>query len=473
MLSHRRSDVTTVLYVDDDPVVGARRGRALERERARFDVQVVRDRNDALEQVDERPVDCLVGPLEDRALLESVRATDPALPVVLVGEPDTAVALNRALEGGATDVVYRTDDTWLDLLTVRIERAAEEYHRRLEFERYQLMLDSVPDGVYALDRDLHYQYVNQAMTDLLGYPAEKLEGSDISLVNDDSGIERANEARLRALERDDRRGVAYNDHITADGERIPCEVLFRAIVDDDEFQGTVGVLRDISDRLERERELKRQNDRLNEFTSIVSHDLRNPLLIALGNLELAEETGDEAAIEEATLALERMYDLIEDLLTLARQGRVIDDRERLDLASLVDTALLTVGTDDVTVDVDGLESVTVSGDETRLGELLENLFRNTVEHSSTSHALDDEGDGDTVTIWVGPLEDEPGFYVEDDGPGIPESERDRVFDPGYTTREGGTGFGLRIVEEIVDAHGWSIELREGRTGGARFEITYD
>jgi signal transduction histidine kinase len=63
-----------------------------------------------------------------------------------------------------------------------------------------------------------------------------------------------------------------------------------------------------------------------------------------------------------------------------------------------------------------------------------------------------------------------GFFVEDDGPGIPEDERDQIFDHGYTTNESGTGFGLSIVTTIVEALGWEINAKKATDGGARFEI---
>jgi signal transduction histidine kinase len=80
-----------------------------------------------------------------------------------------------------------------------------------------------------------------------------------------------------------------------------------------------------------------------------------------------------------------------------------------------------------------------------------------------------EHGGEDVTIRVGALDD--GFYVEDDGGGIPESERGDVFDAGYTTAADGNGFGLSIVQKIVEAQGWRIDVTESAEGGARFEIT--
>jgi len=74
-----------------------------------------------------------------------------------------------------------------------------------------------------------------------------------------------------------------------------------------------------------------------------------------------------------------------------------------------------------------------------------------------------------VTVTVGTIDD--GVYVEDDGPGIPEDDREDVFEAGYSTAADGTGFGLSIVKQIAEAHGWAISVTEGAGGGARFEIT--
>ena len=74
-----------------------------------------------------------------------------------------------------------------------------------------------------------------------------------------------------------------------------------------------------------------------------------------------------------------------------------------------------------------------------------------------------------MNINVGSLAD--GFYVADDGAGIPKGEREDVFEPGYSTTTDGTGFGLRIVKQIADAHGWDICVTDSENDGARFEIT--
>lgn len=75
-----------------------------------------------------------------------------------------------------------------------------------------------------------------------------------------------------------------------------------------------------------------------------------------------------------------------------------------------------------------------------------------------------------MTVTVGRLADDAGFYVEDDGPGIPSDRRSAVFERGVASDEGGTGLGLSIVATVANAHGWAVSATEGSDGGARFEF---
>ena len=207
---------------------------------------------------------------------------------------------------------------------------------------------------------------------------------------------------------------------------------------------------------ERTAELQRQNDRLEEFAGVVSHDLRNPLEVARGRTELAREECDSDHLEAVERAHDRMTALIDDLLTLAREGKPVTDAEAVDLGQVVGSCWRTVDTGEATLRTDAEEML--RADEGRLRQLLENLMRNAVEHG-----------GDDVTVTVGSLPG--GFYVADDGPGIGPEQREEVFDAGYSTSRSGTGFGLRIVEQVADAHGWSVRVVESEEGGARFEVT--
>ena len=216
------------------------------------------------------------------------------------------------------------------------------------------------------------------------------------------------------------------------------------------------VSRDVTDRKSHQRELEAKLERLNKFAGTVSHDLRNPLSVAQGRLDLASDELDSEHFEPIERAHRRMESLIDDVLTLARSPSTVADTEQINLSTIINRCWANVETGTATLSVESMQPI--QADEGRLKQLFENLFRNSIEHG-----------GENVTVTVGELDD--GFYVEDDGIGIDTAEREYVFEDGYSTREEGTGFGLTIVKQTVEAHGWNIRVTDGPDGGARFEVT--
>ncbi|NEU56910.1 HAMP domain-containing sensor histidine kinase [Halorussus sp. MSC15.2] len=200
-------------------------------------------------------------------------------------------------------------------------------------------------------------------------------------------------------------------------------------------------------------QLQRQNERLDNFANLLAHELRSPLAVAQIYLQQTAE-GDRTAAEQVTTALTRIEEMVEIILVIARGSDADIDRESVALAEVAEDAwtALDVPNADLVVETDH----TLVVNPVHLRHLLENLFTNAVEHA----------DG-CATVRVGGLPS--GFYVEDDGPGIPESEREQVFEAGYTTD--GIGFGLVFVAELADTYGWEYAITDGPDGGARFEFT--
>jgi signal transduction histidine kinase len=225
------------------------------------------------------------------------------------------------------------------------------------------------------------------------------------------------------------------------------------------------VLTEVTETERQRQALERQNERLERFASAVSHDLRNPLNAASAQLDIARRKLDGENRHLAAVATEqnRMEEMITDLLTLAREGRDIDEMEVVSLRRLAGDCWNRIAPEEDGPALRVVDGLRFRADPDRLRQVLENLFRNSVEH-----AAEDPAD---LTVSVGPLADGDGFYVADDGPGIPGDRRERVFETGHTTADDGTGFGLAIVREIVTAHDWDVRVVESETGGARFEIS--
>lgn len=194
-----------------------------------------------------------------------------------------------------------------------------------------------------------------------------------------------------------------------------------------------------------------------EYASILSHDLRNPLLVAEGYLQLARESHDTEHFDRVESALDRINELIEQMATLARTGQRIDDPTPVDFEQSVRDAWDHVVTADTTLEVT-LPETRIIADKAGLTQLLENVFANAVEHA-----------GAGVTVRVGLTDD--GFYVEDTGDGIPPDDRDKVFNHEYSSSDDQPGIGLSIVEQLANAHGWTVRATESPEGGARFEFT--
>jgi PAS domain S-box-containing protein len=401
----------------------------------------------------------------------------PIYELVVPDESETmqeAKELNRRIEAGElveTEVRRQAAEGFRDFLLQSIplepgesgtkayaiySDVTERKQRERKLERYERLVEASGDPMYMLDAEGCFRYVNGKLAEITGYSEAELLGEHFGMVTSEAHLERGTNLIQSLLSSGDQHGKFELEIQTKAGERVPVENHLGLLTAAEGIEGTVGVLRDITERLERERKLQRERDRLDRFASVVSHDLRNPLNVATGRLELAMEDPDRSHIEAATEALDRMETLIDDVLTLARAGDSVGEMKAVELAELGCRCWDNVETESARLSADS--DAVIRADESRLQQLVENLFRNAIEH----------GDED-VRVSVGEIDG--GFYVEDDGPGIPEAERDQVFEAGYSSREAGTGFGLSIVKEIVEAHDWAIRVTEGTEGGARFEIT--
>ncbi|WP_436903182.1 sensor histidine kinase [Halovenus halobia] len=325
------------------------------------------------------------------------------------------------------------------------------------------------DLLTVLDTEGVIQYESPAVECLYGFEQDELVGDHIEDYVHPDDRERTLAAFRRVVADDD--GTVESAefrHKTAAGTYLWVESAASANPTPEGYY--VVNTRDISAAKQRERNLERTNERLDEFASVLSHDLRNPLTVAQLRLQLAADEHPSDHLDAVADAHDRIDALITDVLALARSGEQIGPTELVALKPLVSDCWESVASWDATLhcEVTGR----IHADPSRLRQLFENLFRNSVEHgSTTSNSQTQQNAGEHtdghVTVNVGSLVD--GFYVEDDGTGIPADQREAVFETGYSGLADGTGLGLQIVEQIVEAHGWEIQIVEAE--GARFEIT--
>ncbi|AJF27142.1 histidine kinase N-terminal 7TM domain-containing protein [Haloarcula sp. KBTZ06] len=351
-----------------------------------------------------------------------------------------------------------TDQTGSVIGQLLIYRDVTE--RRIAEERFQRLIERSSDMVTVLDEDGEFTYVSQPVKKILGYEPPELVGENaVEYIHPDDR-QRVVEDLARYVDDYGYSGTYVVRFRDAAGNWRFIEAHATNLLADPFVEGIVLNSRDVTEQLQRKRKLERQNERLDQFASIVAHDLRNPLNVASGRLSLLESdvASHDASIGTIQEQLERMESIIDDSLTLARSGETVTETDEVDLELIAYDAWQSVETGGATLVVE--TTLQIDGDRNRLRNMLENLFRNSVEHNESAD----------LTVKAGSLPDAVGFYVEDTGAGIPSEERDAVFEQGYTTNAEGTGFGLAIVKDIVQAHGWDISATEGESGGARFVI---
>lgn len=472
-----------VLYVDDDPSFADMISEMLERERDALEVGTADSAEEGIRVVRSEPIDCVVSDYsmpgtDGLEFLRMVREESENLPFLLVTGRGSEDIASEAISAGVTDYIQkgRGSDHYT-LLANRITNAVEQYRaneelaeRKRELEevkrRFESFVKHSPDVITAVDGDGTIRYQSPAVERVFGCSPERTVGTDLldHVHPEDRSTVRMSLSKLAEgdteIDGGEKPLIEEFRVETGSGSTVWIESVLSPGGEFHEGEYLVNS-RDVTEQKLREQELEDKTERLDEFAGIVSHDLQSPISVVDGRLSLAEELCDSPDVVEhlraAADALDRMDDIIDATLTLAREGQTVDETEPVEIDDIANECFGTVTPREATLRLD-IESLTIRADPDRLRHVFENLFANAVEHA-----------GETAIITIGETDSED-IYVADDGPGIPEGEREEIFEPGYSDHEDGTGFGLAIVEEIVEAHGWDIEVTESDDGGARFEI---
>jgi PAS domain S-box-containing protein len=401
--------------------------------------------------------------------------------------PELVAAVDRALAGETVEVTLELDglafDTWYRPVTDdgevdQVIGVALDVTERVERERELAENDAILRQLTEATDDVFFLF-DGAFEQLLfvNDAYEEVWGQSTAAVREDPM------AFLRGVHPEDRDRVRRNvAHLQA-GE--PTEIEYRVnareefsrwvsvrgepILADGAVQRVAGFARDVTERKERERELEQSNERLEQFAYVASHDLQEPLrtvsnYVGILAEDYADDLDEEAQefVDVAVTASERMESMIEGLLDYSRVTTRGEAFETVDAGSVLEDAVADIEV--MLTERDGEVNwgtlPTVRADRDQLRQLFQNLLTNALEHG---------GEGVSVTVDAEERTDDYRFTVADDGPGIPENQREKVFrifksGENYQTSSQAKGIGLAVCDNIVQRHDGDIRVADETEG---------
>ena len=375
----------------------------------------------------------------------------------------------------ASLVVLLLIAAWLILRSMAARRDAMERYRDLS-TRQEAIFDSAKDGMMLLDDAGVIQNLNPAAARMYGYAAEEMIGRSVAMLAEaPPSAEEVAQFLSQLPARDDEGFGRVREFASRrkDGTVFPTDVAVSP-VSLASGQSYVAIVRDITYR-------KQIEQMKTEFVSTVSHELRTPLTSIAGSLGLLRGGAVGAMPERAqrlvTIAhenSERLIRLINDILDVEKMesGKIVFDLRHVSLKTLLARAVESVhgfaAGFNVRLDLHPVpDDAAVVADEDRLMQVITNLLSNAAKFSPP---------GDVVEIWVTSSAHSHRVTVADNGPGIPEAFRDRIFgkfaqaDSSDNRQKGGTGLGLNIAREIVTRLGGSISFDSTPGEGTAFHV---
>jgi len=362
--------------------------------------------------------------------------------------------------------------------TTRRVRAEQEL--RESEARFRIISNAAPNFVWTLGPDGEQTYINEYGLKFLGVSLEEILKNSWAPYLHPNDVEPARQALSKAIET---RTIYRLEHRIrrADGEyRWVLSSANPSFLPNGELYAYVGSSIDITDRKHAEeellsyaRQLERSNQELEQFATIASHDLSEPLrkIQAFTGI-LEDHVLDEGKdyLKRMNSAASRMRLLMDDLLTLSRVNRKGQPFKAINLNEALKTVLddmqITLLQTNASVRIEPLEAV--QGDESQVRQLLQNIIGNAIKYHR-------DGVEPVVTISGKPVGDFYEVTIADNAIGIKEDYFERIFEP-FQRLHGidkypGTGMGLAICRKIVERHGGTIQVQSVPGEGSQFSFT--
>jgi len=328
-------------------------------------------------------------------------------------------------------------------------------------QKFEALFRGNPEATVYTNHDMLILDINPRFTRLFGYSLDEVKGKHINDVVVPENL--ATEGKMlneKALD-----GYVYHDTVRTrkDGSLIPVSISAAPISMQGQLMGFIGVYKDISQQKSSEEKLAIMNEKLRVIGSLTRHDVRNKLSIITGNTYLnkkrladrPEIVGSLKDVESACNMIVRIFDFASDYERLG-----VEKLSYVDMGDAVQKAVSFFS---------DLKGVKVANEcyglsvlaDSLLRQLLYNLIDNSLKYGQqlTCIKIHYERYGDALRL-----------IYQDDGVGIPEEVRPKIFDEGYTTGKG-SGYGLFLIKKMVEVYGWTIEETGEQGKGAQFTIT--
>jgi two-component system sensor kinase FixL len=325
--------------------------------------------------------------------------------------------------------------------------------------RWRALIESAVDGIVVINARGRIEVFNPAAEQLFGYTAGEMVGQSVNRLMPAPDCDEHDGYIMRYLTTGVRKILGIGRQVNGrrrDGTTFPL-LLSVGEVSVEGKRTFVGVLHDLSERVQLEERLRDQTTmaRIGEMAAVLAHEVRNPLAGVRGAVEVISHrlppgNGDATTVTQILARIDTLDSLMKDLLLFARPPRL---RPRVVDVGLVIAATAALAKDDpifhdVRVEVSG-STPPIVADAELLKIVLLNLFLNSAQAMS--------GQG-VIHVSVGLTEASCRIAIADQGPGISPATREKLFTPFFTTKARGTGLGLSVAKQIVEAHQGHIRV---------------